>query len=176
MQTHATASGQQTMPLALQKLKEQQQQEEAATSVISRTRLLDLVQEIDGGQALDKDVENALVEIANEFVEKVVSFSCQLAKHRHSDVLEAKDVQLHLERNWNMRIPGFGRDDVRPTRIPKQTDLVKKALAAIQRDSNLHTVKKRRVDFRKDTRPDESSGPGSTPAVGNTPLAPVLDP
>lgn len=37
-----------------------------------------------------------LVDMANDFVERVVTFSCQLAKHRGSDVLEVKDVQLHL--------------------------------------------------------------------------------
>ena len=32
----------------------------------------------------------------------------------------------YSERNWNLRIPGFVRDEIRPVRGPKQTDTVKK--------------------------------------------------
>lgn len=28
-------------------------------------------------------------------------------------MLEVKDVQLHLERNWNIRIPGYSSEEVR---------------------------------------------------------------
>jgi len=45
--------------------------------------------------------------IAEEFVESVTDFSCKLAKHRKSNMLEVKDVKLYLERNWNIKVPGF---------------------------------------------------------------------
>lgn len=47
------------------------------------------------------------MEMAEEFVDNVTNFACNLAQHRKSDTLEVKDLQLHLERNWNIRIPGF---------------------------------------------------------------------
>jgi len=39
-----------------------------------------------------------------------------MAKHRGSDTLEIKDLQMILERNWNIRIPGYSMDDIRSIR------------------------------------------------------------
>ncbi|KAG1852658.1 hypothetical protein C8R48DRAFT_611705, partial [Suillus tomentosus] len=41
----------------------------------------------------------------------IVYFGCQLAKHHSNDTLEVKDLQLHLECNHNIRIPGFASDN-----------------------------------------------------------------
>lgn len=37
-----------------------------------------------------------LMQIADEFIESVVTSSCKIAKHRKSSSLDVKDVQLHL--------------------------------------------------------------------------------
>lgn len=51
--------------------------------------------------------------IVDDFIESVVTAACQLARHRKSSTLECeKDVQLHLERQWNMWIPGFGSEEL----------------------------------------------------------------
>ena len=54
-----------------------------------------------------------LLDIADEFIDSVTNFSCRLAKHRGGDTLEVRDLQLHLERNHNIRIPGFQSDETR---------------------------------------------------------------
>ncbi|KAG9332052.1 hypothetical protein JZ751_016185 [Albula glossodonta] len=89
------------------------------SQVLSKKKLQDLVREIDPNEQLDEDVEEMLLQIADDFIESVVTAACQLARHRKSNTLEVKDVQLHLgkggnERQWNMWIPGFGSDEIRP--------------------------------------------------------------
>lgn len=37
-----------------------------------------------------------LLQLADDFVETTVNAACLLAKHRHANTVEVKDVQLHL--------------------------------------------------------------------------------
>ena len=62
------------------------------------------------------------MQLADDFIENVVSASCDIAKHRHSDTLEVKDVQLYLDRAWNMWVPGFGSDELRPYKRAPTTE------------------------------------------------------
>ncbi|KAI0358493.1 hypothetical protein OH77DRAFT_1474153 [Trametes cingulata] len=78
-----------------------------------RRSIQDLVSSIDPNVKIEPEVEDLLLDIADEFIDSVTNFGCRLAKHRGGDTLEVKDLQLHLERNHNIRIPGFASDEAR---------------------------------------------------------------
>lgn len=79
--------------------------------VASKRRIRELVESVDPEEKLSEEVEDLLLEIADEFVDSVTRFSCQLATHRRGDKLEAKDLALHLDRNYNIKVPGFQAAD-----------------------------------------------------------------
>lgn len=89
--------------------------------VMSKRKLRELVKSVgvdegDGETTIDGDVEELLLDLADDFISNVTGFACRLAKHRKSDNLDVRDIQLHLERNWNIRVPGYSADEIRSTR------------------------------------------------------------
>ncbi|XP_033117085.1 transcription initiation factor TFIID subunit 12-like [Anneissia japonica] len=101
--------------------------------VLDKKKLQDLVREVDPNEQLDDDVEEMLLQIADDFIETVVTSSCQLAKHRKSNTLEVKDVQLYLERNWNIWVPGFGGEEIRTYKRPNVTEAHRQRMALIRK-------------------------------------------
>lgn len=103
------------------------------TQVLTKQRLQELVREVDPNEQLDEEVEEMLLQLADDFIESTVSAACSLAKHRKASSVEVKDVQLHLERNWNMWIPGFGTDELRPYKRATVTEAHKQRMALIRK-------------------------------------------
>lgn len=91
------------------------------------------MREIDPTEQLDEDVEDLLLQLADDFVESTINAACLFTKHRHSKIVEVKDVQLHLERNWNMWIPGFGTDELKPYKRSTITESHKQRMNLIRR-------------------------------------------
>lgn len=52
----------------------------------------------------------------DDFIDDVISSGCRLAKLRGATSLEARDIQVVLERQYNIRMPGFSTDEVRTVR------------------------------------------------------------
>jgi len=101
--------------------------------VLDKKRLQELVKEVDPLEQLDEDVEEMLLQIADDFIDNVVTSACQIAKHRKANSVEVKDVQLHLERNWNMWIPGFGSEELKPIKKSATTEAHKQRMALIRK-------------------------------------------
>ena len=78
------------------------------SDILPAARLRELISTIDPHVKLDPEAEQVLQDVAEDFVENVAAFACELVKHREGEQLEAKDLQLVLEKNWNMRLPGVG--------------------------------------------------------------------
>ncbi|CAA0811696.1 Transcription initiation factor TFIID subunit 12 [Striga hermonthica] len=87
--------------------------DESSNRIVSKRSIQEIVNQIDPFEKLDPEVEDILVDFAEDFVESITTFGCSLAKHRKSTSLEAKDIMLHLERNWNITLPGFGGDEIK---------------------------------------------------------------
>ncbi|XP_076915103.1 transcription initiation factor TFIID subunit 12-like [Bidens hawaiensis] len=106
---------------------------EPCTRIISKRSIQEIVSQIDPAERLDPEVEDILVDIADDFVESVTTFACSLAKHRKSNTLESKDILLHLEKNWNMSLPGFSGDEIKCYKKPFGNDAHRERLAAIKK-------------------------------------------
>ncbi|CAH1799362.1 unnamed protein product [Owenia fusiformis] len=105
----------------------------SASGVLDKRRIQELVKEVDPMEQLDDDVEEMLLHIADDFIDSIVGSACQAAKHRKSQTLEAKDVQLQLEHQWNMWVPGFGSDELRPYKKAATTEAHKQRMALIRK-------------------------------------------
>lgn len=107
--------------------------------VMSKRKLRELVKTVgidegDGETVIDGDVESLLLDLADDFVSNVTGFACRLAKHRKSDNLDTRDIQLHLERNWNIRIPGYSADEIRSSRKHNPKPTYNQKIQAINSD------------------------------------------
>ncbi|XP_045538189.1 transcription initiation factor TFIID subunit 12 [Papilio machaon] len=103
--------------------------------IVNKPRLQELVREVDPTVQLDDEVEDLMLQMADDFIDTSLGTACSFAKHRHSSNVELKDVQLLLERQWNMWIPGFGNDELRPYKRAAITEAHKQRMALIRKTS-----------------------------------------
>lgn len=113
--------------------------------VLTKRKLGELVQTIgadqgDGKTVIDGDVEELLLDLADEFINSVTGFACRLAKHRKVESIDARDVQLHLERNWNIRIPGYSMDEIKSTRKWQPSPSYQQKLSGVEISKSVNDI------------------------------------
>lgn len=101
--------------------------------VLPKSRLADLVREIDVNLHLEDDVEEFLLKYVDDFIDRVINGACTIAKHRQDSTVEVKDVQQYLTRNYDIWIPGFGTDELKPYKRNPTMESHKQRLALIRR-------------------------------------------
>ena len=65
-------------------------------------------------------------------MDQVLHSACRNAKERGSKVLEIRDLQLVLERSYNIRIPGYSSDDLRTVRKVQPSPAWISKMSAVQ--------------------------------------------
>jgi len=94
-------------------------------------RLRDLVSSIDSSYSLDSRAEEQILQMADDFVDKVTSQAIRLAKHRGSNTLEVQDIQMILAKQYGIVVPGMGAPTPKFTkgsgRVVAATGLKRKA-------------------------------------------------
>ena len=102
--------------------------------VLDKKRLQELVKEVDPYEQLDEEVEELLLHIADDFIEQTVTAAAQLARHRKANSIDTRDVQMVLERNWNMWVPGFGTsgDEAKSHKKSVMSDTHRAGMAVIK--------------------------------------------
>ncbi|KAL1461172.1 hypothetical protein WDU94_013097 [Cyamophila willieti] len=101
--------------------------------ILGKDKLDELMRQVDSTLQIDDEVYDTFSEIANDFVDNIVLKACQLAKHRGSTTLDPKDIQFVLAKDWNINIPGYGTDELKPYKRPMATEAHKQRLALIRK-------------------------------------------
>jgi len=97
---------------------------------------------MDPATSIHIEAEDILLFFADDFVQTMTEAALKLCEHRGSHVLDVRDLELPLEKEYNISIPGFGAQDYFPA-IPSNTEA---------HEQRLGQVRKTRSQTRKRTR------------------------
>ncbi|KAJ1551131.1 hypothetical protein HK096_002971 [Nowakowskiella sp. JEL0078] len=84
---------------------EEQLLQYSRTPLITKEKIRELAARVDPAERLDPEAEE--VDLTEEFVKELVELSCKLSNHRNGNSLEIRDMLIPLEKNFNIKIPGF---------------------------------------------------------------------
>jgi histone H3/H4 len=71
-------------------------------------RIQDLVKSLDPSYSLDAAAEQQILQLTDDFLDKVCKQALRMAQHRSSKTMDVQDLQLVLAKQWNIVIPGLG--------------------------------------------------------------------
>jgi transcription initiation factor TFIID subunit 12 len=80
-------------------------------------RIQELVTSLDPSYSIDSQAQDQVLQLADDFLDKVCKQSLRLAAHRGSSILEVQDVQLVLAKQWGIVIPGLGPPLLNKSRV-----------------------------------------------------------
>ncbi|CAJ1931818.1 unnamed protein product [Cylindrotheca closterium] len=84
-------------------------------------RIQDILNAIDPNYVMETEAEEQVLQLADDFLDKVIRQSLRLAQHRGSKSLDVQDVQMILAKHWGIVIPGLGLPYIRPFKASKQS-------------------------------------------------------
>jgi len=84
-------------------------------------RIQDILNAIDPNYVMETEAEEQVLQLADDFLDKVIKQSLRLAQHRGSKSLDVQDVQMILAKHWGIVIPGLGLPNIRPFKASKQS-------------------------------------------------------
>jgi histone H3/H4 len=71
-------------------------------------RIQDLVKSLDPSYSLDAAAEQQILQLTDDFLDKVCKQALRMSQHRSSKTMDVQDLQLVLAKQWNIVIPGLG--------------------------------------------------------------------
>jgi transcription initiation factor TFIID subunit TAF12 len=66
-------------------------------SMAEKARIDDILRQMDPSARLDPEVRNILAAFADDYVQEMIVKGCDVAKHRGSKKMEAKDVEFAIK-------------------------------------------------------------------------------
>jgi transcription initiation factor TFIID subunit TAF12 len=108
-------------------------------------RIADLVKSIDPNYVIDPEAEEQVLQLADDFLEKVTRQATRLAQHRGSTIVDVQDLQIVLAKNFGIVVPGMGFPNIRPVKsVTATTAVSSKGSSGTKRKSggDGHTRKK----------------------------------
>ncbi|KAL3914598.1 MAG: hypothetical protein SGARI_000036 [Bacillariaceae sp.] len=90
-------------------------------------RIADLIKSIDPNYVIDADAEEQVLQLADDFLDKVTRQATRLAQHRNSKVVDVQDLQIVLAKNFGIVVPGLGLPNIRPIKSSSASSATSKS-------------------------------------------------